>query len=288
ENSFGDLLGLYFLNEDLAVNFISNKYKAVLFYIHNPYNTNDKTQEEKYVYDESNSKYPYMALNKGYGNFRSGNALFPIHEKYKTKYINNKKIKQYPDFITYFKEYYPIYKKFLEDDNFNDDSDSELFDKKSFFEEKAKYYSESSYFVAFDINDLKKWLEISKEINNRKLYSDYSMAVKSVDNIELSNSNDISLTSFGIEINAVLDKNEKNNYCYQSYNPALNNVINAVTFSSMFLDDVAGSLGAIACSPSTAGAVFCYKAASAATNLITSLGINELQKLRKWPERGDI
>ncbi|MEM4398111.1 MAG: hypothetical protein QW757_05830, partial [Candidatus Woesearchaeota archaeon] len=183
---------------------------------------------------------------------------------------------------------YPIYKKFLEDNNFKDDSDIELFDKKSFFEEKAKYYSESSYFVAFDANDLKKWLEISKEINNRKLYSDYSMAVKAVDNIELSNSNDISLTSWGIEINAILDKKEQNNYCYQSYNPGLNNVINAASFASLFLDDVVGSLGAIACAPSTAGAVVCYKAASAATNLITSIGINELQKLRKWPERGDI
>ncbi|MEM3374448.1 MAG: hypothetical protein QXE31_04470 [Candidatus Woesearchaeota archaeon] len=277
----------YLASEEKTINYLTNKYKASLLYINNPYNYQNKNDEEKEIWKEYYSDYPSLML-KDYGNFKSGKILIPTHIKYKIKLLDGKKIPEYPNFISFSKFYLPIYVKYKEDINFKDDSDIELFEKKEYYEDKA-IETEKEYF--FEKDDLIKWISISQEIQRRGLV-DASFAVKIVDNLELKDdTKEVSLSSWGIEINAHLHKIKEPNYCYQSYDPTLANIIGSVSLVSMFVDDVAGSLAAFGCASTGVGATattVCYKGAAALTNYASAKGVEALQKLRKWPSRGDI
>ncbi len=225
-------------------------------------------------------------------NYESGNILIPIHIKYAKTEIDDKLLPTYYNMISFVNEYEAIYNRYLSDTDISNDRDSELLDKKEFFEKKAELGE-----GWFEKEDLRKWFEISEEIIDRGLITDSSMAIKGVEDINLAGDGDtfpddvIPLNSWGIQLYANLEEGTDPNYCYQAYDPKIQAIINTLSVSSMFLDDVVGALFAAGCGLTGVGATMvtvCYKVGAAAFNLISAHTIQELQKLRKWPKRGDV
>ena len=229
--------------------------------------------------------------NAKVNNYVVGYFLIPKHVKYMLTNLHDKAVRQYPNWIEFTTNYLPIYEDLETDTNYDDDSIKRLIAKKEYYEFKSEY----AYGYTWSDTDLENWIDINKELTERNekaedRFIDTDFAVKILDDTERGPVPEAQLSSSGIMITADLQARNEPNYCYQIQNPFKETIRNAITYASLFADDVAGVAGAYVCGQSAVLVPFipwCYKVFSAGANLIAANLDKKLQKEQKWPCRGE-